>query len=171
MEVILPCVTAHGFQRAFFLQTTVIASLYTCHAPNLEFIGLVLEVIDIVRILVDLILQRAQFIGILSGEFVEYGLVAKADVVLLHCLCDDCCHLITRHGAAALEGTIPHTFNDALFGEVIECLIGPVILRHIREAVRRSSKCCAGHPDRQAGKDSKCFRVDLHVIDFLSLLR
>ena len=41
---------------SIFYQAIIIASLDACHAPDLEFIGLVLEVIDVVRILVDLIL-------------------------------------------------------------------------------------------------------------------
>ena len=129
----------------------------------------VLEIIDILRILVNLLLQRVDLARVLGGEFVEYGLVAKGAAAFLHGFGDDGGHLIARHGAATLEGTIPHTFNDALFGEVIECLVRPVVFRDIREAVSRRSEGRARHADRQASEDGKCFLVDFHVIDFLSL--
>lgn len=138
-------------------------------AVEIDAADFILEVFDVLRVLVYLMLQRVNLARVLGSEFIENSLITEGAAAFLHGLSDDGGHLIARHGTAALEGAVAHTLDDALFGEVIECLVRPVVFRDIREAVSRCSEGRARHADRQASENGKCFLVDFHVIDFLSL--
>lgn len=125
----------------------------------------VLEILDVLRILIRLLLQRRKLGAILASELVEHGLVTNAEALLLHGLRDNRCHLVARHGAVALERAVAHALDDAVLREEVERVIRPMALRDITEAVRAGlgCKCRARDAERQARQDGKSFLVEFHV--------
>ena len=141
----------------------IIANLGTNHAPDLELIRLGVEILDGLRVCVDLLGERCELAAVLLLEFLEDCLVADAEVALLHRLCDDGSHLIARHRAVALERAVAHAVDHAVLSEIVERVVRPMALRHIAEAVSAlSSECRAGDAERQAEQECSCFLVEFH---------
>ena len=157
------------FIQSILCRIFIMVILSTDKTMDIDTADFIFQAFDILRILVDLFFQCADLASILALELFKDGLIAVVQIIFLHSFGNDGGHLIARHGTAALESVVAHAVDDALFGEVIKCLIGPVIFRDIREAVRHRCEGRTRHADRQASEDGKYFLVDFHVIDFLSL--
>ena len=92
--------------------------------------------------------QVCEFVSIFASEFVKGCSLFSVQLIFLsEHAGNDLSHFITGDVSFALEGAIRITFNDALFGQVFNCLISPVVRGYIREWIcsvcgYASCECC-----------------------------
>ena len=92
--------------------------------------------------------QVCEFVSIFASEFVQCCSLLPIQLIFLsEHAGNDLSHFITGDVSFALEGAIRITFNDALFGQVFNCLISPVVRGYIREWIcsvcrYASCECC-----------------------------
>ena len=138
------------FRRTIFLLIALTPVTVTSLAIPLDIVGIALEVADADA-------EVVEFIGELSGELVNEGLVGCGDVRLGHGLGDHLSHLITRDVLVAAERRVAVAFDDAVSCELGYSVISPVVSRDIGERVSSSKRRAGSANDesrRQSGYES-----------------
>ena len=82
--------------------------------------------------------QGRQFLAKLSTELVDKGLVLCFQVIFGHGLGYHLAHFITGNGPVTTEGAVPIALNNPICGQLVHCVVGPMVLGHITERVLSS---------------------------------
>ena len=152
---------------AFFILIVVTVPLRSDEAVEFDALLFLLDIRNIFGIFIDLLFERGNFSGIFILQAFQHGL--RADIsaaAVLKCSVDDCRHFITRHGTSALECVIAHALDNALFGEIIERLIAPMILWNIDERVRTvGGESGTGNTDHRAENNRRNLLLTQHFLN------
>ena len=133
--------------RALLVLIALTPVTITSLAVPLDVVGIALEVADADT-------EVVEFIGELSSELVDQGLVGCGDIALGHSLGDHLSHLITRDVLVAAERRVAIAFDDAISCELGYSIISPMVSRYIRERVG-SSKRRASSADNKSRRQCR----------------
>ena len=122
---------------------------------------------NLLCIFIHLLFQRAELAAVFFLKLFQHSLICYGAALLLHCLGYNAGHFITRHRAVSLEGSIRIAFNDAILRKKIQCLITPMILRYIAEAVRSirgRGQRRSGNPHGKSNQHCCHFLIQFHLL-------
>ena len=134
-------VDSHTAVPAIFLTNCVVLITHTSIAGPVQVANFLFEVGYANA-------QVCEFVSIFASEFVQGCSLFSVQLIFFsEHTSDDLSHFITGDVSFALEGAIRIAFNDALFGQVFNCLISPVVRGYIREWIcsvcrYASCECC-----------------------------
>ena len=148
----------------------VVVVLRAHEAVHLEAFDCLTVLADVLRVLLDLGAQRGKLRTVLLFQLFEHRPRADVEVRRLHGACGDRRHLVAAHRAVALERAVCVALDDAVFREVVERFVAPMIFGHIAEAVRAvgSERSRAQRGERQ-GEERRPLLVESHPCPFLSV--
>ena len=96
--------------------------------------------------------QVIQFIGIISGQFIQRSLLVCGEGIFLrHEAGYNLAHFIAGDIFVALKSSIRITINDAFVGQLADSLVGPVVWGYVREGIVCHNKGSGEHECSQSG--------------------
>ena len=108
--------------------------------------------------------QVIQFIGIISGQFIQRSLLVCGEGIFLrHEAGYNLSHFITGNIFISFKGSIRITINDAFVGQLADSLVGPVVWGYVREGIAITKEVVSMSAARAAPKGKRFMKFPFRM--------